>query len=53
MSKFEIKTEEQLYDMLGNLDKFNTFLENYTEHILRKIMLAVPALVIHHIKNDQ
>ena len=53
MSEFKIQTEEQLYEMLGSLDSFNIFLANYTEHIVRKIMLAVPALVIHHIKNEQ
>ena len=49
----KIKTEEELWEVLGSLDKFNIFLVNYTEHITRKIMLAVPALVIHHIKNEQ
>lgn len=53
MSEFKINTEEELYDILGSLDKFNSFLINYTEHIMRKTMLSVPALVIHHIKNEQ
>ena len=53
MSTFEIKTEEELWEILGSLDKFNSFMGNFTEHIARKIMLSVPALVIHHIKNEQ
>jgi len=48
----KIETEEELYEMLGSLEKFNGFLTNFAEHITRKIMLAVPALVIHHIKNE-
>ena len=49
----KIKTDEELWEILGTAEKFNIFLSNYTEFISRKIMLAVPALVIHHIKNEQ
>jgi len=48
----KIKTEKELYDMLGSLEKFNQFLVVLEENILRKNMLAVPALVIHHLKNE-
>ena len=48
-----LKTNEELWEILGTVEKFNTFLSNYTEFIARKVMLAVPALVIHHIKNEQ
>ena len=53
MTEFEIKSNDELYELLGDVDKFNTFLTNYTENLTRKIMLSVPALVIHHIKNEQ
>ena len=49
----KISTDEELWEVLGSLEKFNEFLGEYTEFISRKIMLAVPALVIHHIKNEQ
>jgi hypothetical protein len=49
----QIKTDEELWEILGSVDKFNIFLSNYTEFITRKVMLAAPALVIHHIKNEQ
>ena len=48
----KITTNEELWEVLGSLDKFNEFLGEYTEFICRKVMLAVPALVIHHIKNE-
>lgn len=48
----KITSEEELWEILGSLDKFNNFLDVYAETLMRKIMLAVPALVIHHIKNE-
>ena len=53
MTEFKIKSNNELYELLGDVDRFNTFLTNYTENLTRKIMLSVPALVIHHIKNEQ
>ena len=53
MTEFKIKTNDELYEILGNVDKFNMFLTNFEENLTRKIMLSVPALVIHHIKNEQ
>jgi len=47
-----IKTNEELCEVLGSVEKFNDYMSNYTEGILQKVMLAVPALVIHHIKNE-
>ncbi len=53
MSNFEVKTDEELYEILGSVKNFNIFISNLTEHILRKVMISVPDLVIHHIKNEQ
>ena len=53
MDKFEIKNEEDLYDMLGNLDKFNAFLGLFAEHITRKVLLDIPAIVLYHVQNEQ
>jgi len=48
----KIKTEEELWEILGSLEKFNSFLADFTEAITRKVLISVPALVIHHIKNE-
>ena len=48
----QIKTDEELWEVLGTLEKFNKFTSDLTEQILQKVLLAVPALVIHHIKNE-
>jgi predicted patatin/cPLA2 family phospholipase len=52
MAEFKINDNEKLYELLGDVEKFNGFLSNFAEHILRKALMAVPALVIHHIKNE-
>jgi len=48
----KIKTEEELYAIIGDLNKFNSFINSLIEYTTRKVMLAIPALVIHHIKNE-
>lgn len=53
MSNFEIKSDEELYEILGSVKNFNIFVANLTENILRNVMINIPALVIHHIKNEQ
>lgn len=47
-----IKSNGELWEILGDVEKFNSFLMNFRESIVRQAMLAVPALVIHHIKNE-
>ena len=49
----KIKTDEELWEILGTRDKFNDYINLVVDLTCRKIMLAVPALVIHHIKNEQ
>lgn len=46
----QIKSEEELWEILGSLDKFNSFLLSITEDIKRDVMLSVPGLVVHHIE---
>lgn len=48
----KIKTDEELWEILGSIKKFNAFLANHDELLLQRVLLAVPALVIHHIKNE-
>lgn len=48
-----IKTEEELWDILGSLDKYNTHIEAVINHTLQQCMLSIPAIVIHHLKNEQ
>ena len=48
-----IETEEELWEILGSLDKFNSYIEKIVNHTLQQCMLSVPAIVIHHIKNEQ
>ncbi len=47
-----IKNEQELYEMLGDFDKFQKFTKDFEEKILRRVMITVPPLVIHHIKNE-
>lgn len=51
-----IKTDEDLCDLITDVDKFNKYIKNIVnttiETTCRKVLLAIPALVIHHIKNE-
>jgi hypothetical protein len=49
----KIKTEEELWGILGNLDKYNAHIEAVINHTLQQCMLSIPAIVIHHLKNEQ
>lgn len=48
-----IKTEEELYNILGNLDEFNNYINTIIETTTQRCMLAIPTLVMHHIQKEK
>jgi len=47
-----IKDNEQLYDILGDAEKFDKLLQIVTETVRQQILCDVPALVLLHLKNE-
>lgn len=43
-----IKTDEELWEIIGSVKSFNNFLESFKQEIL----LSIPDIVIHHIQNQ-
>jgi len=48
-----IKTEEELWEILGSLEKYNKHIEEVINHTLQQCMLSIPTIVVHHLKNEQ
>lgn len=47
-----IKTDEELWELLGSVDKFNTFLSEFEANVKRQMILLVPDLVLKHIQDQ-
>ena len=47
-----IKDNEQLYDILGDAEKFDKLLQIVVETVRQQILCDVPALVLLHLKNE-
>lgn len=47
-----IKTNDQLYDLLGDAEKFDKLLQVVVETVRQQILCDVPALVLLHLKNE-
>ena len=47
-----IKTNEELWDILGSVDKFNTYISTVVEQTKREMILLVPEIVIKHIQDQ-
>ena len=43
-------TKEQHENLITDVDKFNKFLDDFTEHIMQRVMLEIPALVSYHVR---
>jgi hypothetical protein len=46
-------SKEYHEQIVTDYEKFNAFLKDYTEHIIQRVMLDIPHLVFHHIKEIQ
>jgi len=47
-----IKTDEELWEILGNVDKFNSYISSIVEQTKREMILLVPEIVIKHIQDQ-
>lgn len=47
-----IKDNDQLYDILGDAEKFDKLLQVVVETVRQQILCDVPALVLLHLKNE-
>lgn len=43
-------TKEQHEDLVIDVNKFNEFLESFTEQVIQKVMLEIPTLVAYHVQ---
>jgi hypothetical protein len=46
-------SKEHHEQIITDYEKFNDFLKSYTEHIIQRVMLDIPHLVLHHVKEIQ
>ena len=47
-----IKDNEQLYDILGDAEKFDKLLQIVVESVRQQILCDVPSLVLLHLRNE-
>lgn len=47
-----VKDNDQLYEMLGDAEKFDKLLQVVVETVRQQILCDVPALVLLHLKNE-
>ena len=43
-------TKEQHEELVTDVDKFNEFVYDLTEHIMQRVLLEIPALVSYHVR---
>ena len=44
-------TKERHEEIVLDYEKFNEFLSNFTEHLMQRVMMEIPNLVLWHIKD--
>lgn len=49
----KLKSDEELWEILGSVEKFNRFIEVVIEEAKQQVMFDVPALVVYHLKNEK
>ncbi len=47
------KSQEEYEEMITDYDKFNAYIDGVVEVTVQRCMLAIPQLVIHHIKSEK